>query len=73
MDSALLTPKEVCQRLKIHRNTLRHMIDRGQVHALNISQGKGRPTWRIVADSLHDVGRLEEQVKALDIERRLGL
>ena len=68
----LLKPKEACAILRGHRNTLRAMIDRGQIEAVNISHGK-RPTWRILAHSLQDLGTLRENAIALDIERRLGL
>jgi len=68
----LLTPKEACAILRVHRNTLRAMIDRGQIEAVNISPGK-RPTWRILAHSLKDLGTLRENAIALDIERRLDL
>jgi excisionase family DNA binding protein len=68
----LLTPKEACAILRVHRNTLRAMIDRGQIQAVNVSPGK-RPTWRILAHSLQDLGTSRENTIALDIERRLGL
>jgi excisionase family DNA binding protein len=68
----LLKPKEACVILRVHRNTLRAMIDRGQIEAVNISHGK-RPTWRILAHSLQNLGTLQKNAIVLDIERRLGL
>jgi excisionase family DNA binding protein len=68
----LLTPKEACAILRVHRNTLRAMIDRGQIEAVNISHGK-RPTWRIMVHSLQNLGTLRDDAIVLDIKRRLGL
>jgi excisionase family DNA binding protein len=68
----LLKSKEACAILRVHRNTLRAMIDRGQIEAVNISHGK-RPTWRILAHSLQNLITLQENAIILDIKRRLGL
>ena len=64
--------KEVCQLLKVHRNTVRAMIIDGRLEAVNINPAGGRPVWRIRFEELL-AGPPEDRLKMLDIERRAGL
>jgi len=38
--TALITPKEVCEKFKIHRMTLRRWTDRGKLKSVNINSRK---------------------------------
>ncbi|MFI5330081.1 MAG: helix-turn-helix domain-containing protein [Desulfobaccales bacterium] len=68
----LYTVKEVCHLLKVHRNTVRAMINDGRLQAIDINPRGGRPVWRVKVDDLL-AGNPEDHLKILDIERRAGL
>lgn len=77
----LLTIRQAAAEINVCRNTLRAMIDDGRVRAKNIARpGAKKPTWRVVAESLEEFREepmsaeiLEERIRQLDIEDRLGL
>ena len=77
----LLTIRQAAAELNVCRNTLRAMIDDGRIRAKNIARpGAKKPTWRVVAESLQEfrdatlsLDIIEEKIRELDIEGRLGL
>lgn len=79
--TALLTIRQAAAEINVCRNTLRAMIDDGRIRAKNIARaGAKKPTWRVVAESLREFREepmsaeiLEERIRQLDIEDRLGL
>jgi hypothetical protein len=71
---------EAASRLSVCRNTILAMMRDGRVLAVNINPRGKRPSWRITAASLDGFRAeplrpeiIEEKLRNLDIERRLGL
>lgn len=49
--SAILTPAEVAEALKVHRMIVYNLIAEGRLRASNLT-GKRRATWRILREDL---------------------
>jgi len=81
MSANLLTIRQAAAEINVCRNTMRAMIADGRVRAKNIAaRGARKPTWRVVAASLQEFREaalsaeiIEERIRELDIEERLGL
>jgi excisionase family DNA binding protein len=53
--TAMLTPPELAERLKVHPEKIRRWIERGELAAVNVADRiGGRPRWRITAEALED-------------------
>ncbi len=69
----LLTVREAMKLLRIRsRTTLMSMIHDGRIEAVNLNPHAKKPTWRVKVESLN-FDPIEEQLKLIDLERRLGL
>lgn len=78
--SKFLTIKQAAAQCNVCRNTMRAMMDRGEVRAVDLNPRGKRPTWRIVAASLEEfreatvgIRIMEEWVREAELARRLGL
>lgn len=56
--------------MRLHRNTIRAMIDDGRLEAVDLNPAGGRRTWRVKVEGLLHAG---EDPNYLDIKRRAGL
>lgn len=73
MVQKLLTVREAMKLLRIRsRTTIMSMIYDGRIEAVNINPLAKKPTWRVKVESLN-FDPIEEQLKLIDLERRLGL
>jgi excisionase family DNA binding protein len=53
IDPTYLTPRQVADRLGLARtDAILTWIASGHLHAVNVSTGPGRPTWRIASADL---------------------
>ncbi len=47
-----LTPRQVAERLQVSVDKVYAWIRRGELEAVNVSAGRGRPTWRVSEGAL---------------------
>ncbi len=66
----LLKICEAAALLRLHRNTIRTMINDGRLEAVDLNPFGRRPTWRVKVDGLFNP---PADPKYLDIKRRAGL
>jgi hypothetical protein len=70
--SKYLTSKEACEYFHVCRNKLMAMRKAGIIRAININPNGKRAVWRY-DDCLEISGILEEDLKYLDLKRRIGI
>jgi len=66
----LYTITEAAALLRLHRNTIRAMMNDGRLEAIDLNPEGGRRTWRVNVDGLLHAGL---DPNYLDIKRRAGL
>ena len=70
-EPSYLTVRQICQRLTLAKSdSVLSAIRSGDLAAVNVSAGKGRPTWRIAPDDFERFLVNRRAVPAVKLERR---
>lgn len=70
MVSAFLTPPEVAKRLRVRRDKVLDWIRRGELRAINVSDGGKRPRYRITPTDLERFLRSREASPQSPVKKR---